>query len=86
MSSATRQKLGIGLVAIAIIAAIVLQISTGDLVHMRSTEETTVDHSPFSTTVIVSQITLIWKYALPLIACLAAGLFCLCKPVRKNKI
>ena len=85
MSFAIRQKLGILLVSIAIIAAVVLQITTGDLVHMQSTVEKTVDHPLGSSTIVVSEITLVWKYALPLAACLATGLICLCKPAGKSK-
>jgi len=82
MNLTRRQKVGVGLIMVPLIAAIAIQVGTDDLYHVTTTEEPPVGGPTFSTQVIYHVVTLTWRYAAPLVVCAALGLFCLLVPNR----
>lgn len=81
-----RQKLGVALIVIALAGAVVLQITTGNLFHITSTEKTPPVGGPaISFQMEVTTIKLTWGYAGPIIACAALGFCCLLIPRRRVK-
>lgn len=81
MSLTGRQKIGIGLIFISLLGALVIQVVTGDLVHMTSAAEPTVGGQP---QMIVHMVTFTWRYAVPIVTCAVLGLCCLFIPPRRT--
>ncbi len=85
MNLTQRQMVGIGLIIGSLIAAITIQLVTGDLFHVTTTEEPPGGGSILSTQVIIHIVTLTWRYAGSVVACAALGLGCLFIPRRLTR-
>jgi len=74
--------LGVGLVALAVVAAIVIQLTTGQIFRSRvvKSEQT----APFTVHVVVESQGLNKNIAIPLLLCFVAGVACTLWPRRKS--
>ncbi|MBA3353935.1 MAG: hypothetical protein H0U23_16205 [Blastocatellia bacterium] len=83
MNFTSRQKLGIALVLISLLGAAIIQSTTGDLVHITGDEEPPVGGPLLQTTFVM--LTFTWRYAVPIVVCMALGLYYLLRPQRTAK-
>lgn len=79
MNLTPRQKAGFALILAALIAAVGIQLSTGNLFHVTATEEQSIATPIIPTRVILQTVSVTWSYAAPLLACGLAGLCLLLK-------
>ena len=85
MTPSSRKELGIALVSISFAAAVLIQSTTGKLVHVTSDEEPPVSGPLFSTQTTFLTLTFGWRYAVPIAACATFGLYCLIVSQRATK-
>ena len=86
MNIRTRRTLGISLLAVSILAGIVLQLATGELVTDQQKSRITSDGFLKHSIVITHVVVLKARYAIPLAAIAAAGLLCLVLPARRPPV
>lgn len=87
MTLTLRQKIGIGLIVLAIVAGVVIQVETGQLIRPRTgADPDPSDEWPNWVTHYraLRNITYSWRYAGPVVACGAIGYVCLL-PLRRKK-
>jgi hypothetical protein len=72
MKMTRRQQVGVALIAVSIVVAVVIQ-ATGELFHLRTEVEPALVRGPITTEVILTTVTVTWRYALPLAACALCG-------------
>jgi hypothetical protein len=84
MTLLPRQKLGLALFLISLLSAVIIQLATGDLVHIRSTVEPAVRGALPSEQMTIHLLAFSWGYIALIAACAALGL-CLLVPQRRMK-
>jgi TRAP-type C4-dicarboxylate transport system permease small subunit len=82
MSLSPRRKLGVALLVLSLLAAALIQWTTGEFVQITREDEPPINGRFFSTQMTVLRLTFGWRYAAPIAVCAALGFYLLVIPQR----